>query len=762
MAKKKTTSKSNSKPKKNKLKTSSGFKKYKRLLWLLVLSPLIGLTGLLLIASFSDLPKIEDLANPETQLATQIFSSDGEVLGKFYKQNRTDLSYQEVPDDIINALVATEDERYYGHSGVDFYSTARAVILMGKRGGGSTITQQLAQMQFTDRSKSFIKRVYEKAKEYIISSKLEKTYTKKELLALYFNQYDFLNQAVGLKSASNIYFNKDVSKLELHESAMLVGMLKNSALFNPIRKPDTVLHRRNVVFGQMMRNEFLTQQEFDSLKVLPLGVNFQKSSHDEGSAQYFREELRKKVTKIINEEDEDGKLLRTKPDGSKYDVYSDGLRIYTTIDSRMQEYAEWAVKEHLSTHLQAQFSKELSWLKKENYPFFNGIKKDKRELLMNQAMKESPRWRVMHGKECPSCRNSSHVKSENIEGIDSYKCHAYGCGTHWKKPTEAEMEKQWNTPTTCSIYTPQGIVDSIMTPLDSVKHHLAALNSGVVAMNPNNGHIKAWVGGVNYKYFKYDHAGQAKRQVGSTFKPFVYANALRNGMHPCEELIDQVYRVPTGPGQEDWAPENSEGSSGEMVSLRYGLAHSMNTISAYQIKKYGHKPVIDLAYKMGIKNEIPEVPSIGLGVAELTVKEITSALSTFANQGVYIEPIFITHIEDKNGNIIYESDQETYQAIDPKTAYLMLDMMKDVITKGTSVRLTYGRPYGNINFPVAGKTGTTQDNGDGWFVGLTPDLVTGVWVGASNRAIRFRSTTYGQGANTGLPIFGYFINNDKK
>jgi len=712
MAKKTPSSKSSTKPKANKLKAAPSNKKYKRLLWLLVLSPIIGLAGLLTIASFSDLPNIEDLANPETKLATQIFSSDGEVLGKFYSQNRTD-----------------------------------------------TITQQLAKLQFTKQNSPFWKRVLiEKPGEYIIASKLEKTYTKHEILALYFNQYDFLNQAVGLKSASTIYFDKKVDELELHECAMLVGMLKNSALFNPLRRQDTVLHRRNVVFGQMMRNEFINQQEFDSLKTLPLGLNFQRSSHDEGSAQYFREELRKKVTKLLKEKDDDGEYIRSKKDGKPYDIYSDGLRIYTTIDSRMQEYAEWAVKEHLGTHLQKQFNKELSWLKKENYPFFNGIKKKDKEKLMSNAKKESSRYKTMHGELCPSCSNSSHIKEEKENGEKVFKCHAYGCGHSWKKPTEAEMEKQWNTPTRCAIYTTDGVVDSIMTPLDSVKHHLAVLNSGLVAINPNNGQIKAWVGGVNYKYFKYDHAGVAKRQVGSTFKPFVYANSIRSGMHPCEEIIDQVYRVPAGAGQKDWAPENSGGSSGRMVSLNHGLANSMNTITAYQIKKYGHQPSIDLAYKMGVKNEIPQVPSIGLGVAELTVQEITSALSTFANQGVYIEPTFITHIEDKNGNIIYESEQETYQALDPKTAYLTLNMMKKVISEGTSKRLTYGRPYGNLNFPVAGKTGTTNDNGDGWFVGLTPDLVTGVWVGASNRAIRFRSTLYGQGANTGLPIFGYFIN----
>jgi len=748
---KKTTKKNTPKP---------NHRKWKVLTWLVVLAPVLGLAGLFLLASFSDLPKVEDLANPETKLATQIFTSDGEVLGKYYSQNRTDLSYAELPEDIVNALISTEDERYLSHSGVDFYGTLRAIVFLGKRGGGSTITQQLAKMQFTKLNNSWIKRVLlEKPGEYIVASRLEKYYTKEEIMALYFNEYDFLNQAVGLTSAARIYFNKDVEELELHECAMLVGMLKNSSYYNPLKRDSLVHHRRNVVFSQMMRNDYLTKDQFDSLKVLPLGLDFQRISHDEGKAQYFREALRKKVKQIINEKDDDGNFKRLKNDGEQYDLYSDGLKIYTTIDSRMQEYAEWAVQEHLREELQGAFSKELSWLKKDNYPFYNGIKEKDKETLMKRAKKESPRWRTLHGKECPNCGGTAHIAKENINGVDSFKCSAWGCGGHtWPVLNEAEMEKVWNKPTKTKVFTFHGIKDTIMSPLDSLKHHLATLNAGLVSMDPTNGQIKAWVGGVNYKYFKYDHAGQAKRQVGSTFKPFVYANSLRSGMHPCEEIPNVLTCVEAGPNQEPWCPENSGGKYGNMVSLSGGLANSMNTITAYQIKRFGTEPVVKLAHKMGVINEIPNVPSIGLGTVELTVKEVCSSLSTFANQGVYVEPIFITHIEDKNGNIIYESDQLTRQAIDPKTAYLTLNMMKKVITEGTSVRLGYGRPYGNINFPLAGKTGTTNDNGDGWFVGLTPNLSTAVWVGASNRAIRFRSTRNGQGANTGLPIFGYYIN----
>ncbi len=746
-------------PKKNSPKAKPSYKWWKTLTWLAVLSPLIGLGMLLLIASFTDLPKVEELMNPDTKLATQIFTADGEVLGKYYSQNRTDLSYDEIPQDIIDALISTEDERYHNHSGVDFYGTLRALVFLGKRGGGSTITQQLAKMQFTEPSNDLITRLFkEKPGEYILASRLEKLYTKEEILALYFNQYDFLNQAVGLTSAAKIYFNKTVEELELHECAMLVGMFKNSSYYNPLRFSERVLHRRNVVFGQMMRNDFLTQEQFDSLKVLPLGLDFQRVSHDEGSAQYFREELRKKVKKIINEKDEDGNYVRTKKNGEKFDIYNDGLRIYTTIDSRMQEYAEWAVQEHLQKELQAAFKKELSWLKKDNYPFYNGISKENKEKLMNLAKKESPRWRTLHGKECPSCGSTAHISTTSTGGVDSFYCAAYACHHHWPKLNEEQQEKVWNTPTKTKVFTFDGIKDTIMSPLDSVKHHLATLNSGLVAMNPTNGQIKAWVGGVNYKFFKYDHAGQARRQVGSTFKPFVYANSLRSGMHPCEEIPNVITCVEAGPNQEPWCPENSGGKYGDMVSLTSGLANSMNTITAYQIKRFGTQPVVKLAHKMGVINEVPDVPSIGLGTVELTVKEVCSSLSTFANQGVYVEPIFITHIEDKNGNIIYESDQVTRQAIDPKTAYLTLNMMKKVVTEGTSVRLGYGRPYGGINFPLAGKTGTTNDNGDGWFVGLTPELATAVWVGASNRAIRFRTTGNGQGANTGLPIFGYFIN----
>ncbi|MFK7756314.1 MAG: penicillin-binding protein 1A [Flavobacteriales bacterium] len=755
MAKSKTPTK-----KTKKTPAKSGNKKFKRLTWLLVLSPIIGLAGLFTIVSFTDLPNVEELANPETKLATQIFTSDGEVLGKYFSQNRTDLAYKNIPQDIINALIATEDERYYSHSGIDFYATVRAILLLGRKGGGSTITQQLAKMQFTKNKSTRIKRILkEKPGEYILASRLEKLYTKEEIIALYFNQYDFLNQAVGLTSAAKIYFNKDAKDLELHECAMLVGMFKNSALYNPLRRDSLVQARRNVVFGQMVRNEMLTKEEFDSLKVLPLGLDYQRISHDEGSAQYFREELRKKVKRIIGEKDDNGNYVRVKKNGEPYDIYNDGLRVYTTIDSRMQEYAEWAVQEHLREELQDAFTKELSWLKEKNYPFYNGIKDKDRDKLMGLAKKESPRWRTLHGKECPNCRGTAHISTVKSNPVDSFKCSAYGCGGHtWPVLDEKGMNEVWNKPTKTKVFTFNGVVDTIMSPLDSVKHHLAILNSGLVSMDPTNGQIKAWVGGVNYKFFKYDHAGQAKRQVGSTFKPFVYANSLRSGMHPCEEIPNVLTCVEAGPNQDPWCPKNSGGKYGNMVSLNSGLANSMNTITAYQIKRYGTEEVVKLAHKMGVVNEIPNVPSIGLGTVELTVKEVASALSTFANQGVYVEPIFLTHIEDKNGNIIYESDQITRQALDPKTAYLTLNMMKKVVTQGTSVRLTYGRPYGRINFPLAGKTGTTNDNGDGWFVGLTPNLATAVWVGASNRAIRFRTTGNGQGANTGLPIFGYYIN----
>ncbi len=759
----KTVSKKNS-PKKSPKKAPNN-RKLKLFTWLLVLSPIMGLSALFVFASFADLPKVADLANPDTKLATQIFTSDGEVLGKYYAQNRTDLSYEDLPEDIINALVATEDERFYGHSGIDFYSTARAIILMGSKGGGSTVTQQLAKLQFTKKKdvdtflpSYFYRLLVEKPGEYLVASRLEKYYTKEEILALYFNEYDFLNQAVGLKSAAKIYFDKGVDELEIQECAMLVGMFKNSSYYNPIRRDSAVQHRRNVVLSQMVRNDFISKTEFDSLKLMPLGLRFQKISHDEGSAQYFREELRKKVKRIIREKNDDDEYVRVKNDGTKYDIYSDGLRIYTTIDSRMQEYAEWAVQEHLQKELQASFNKELNWLKKKNYPFYNGISTENRDKLMKLAKKESPRWRTLHGTECPSCGGSGHISEAGTQGVDSFSCASYGCGHSWPKLDEEQMEKVWNTPTSSRVFTFDGIKDTIMTPLDSVKHHLAILNAGMVAMDPTNGQIKSWVGGVNYKYFKYDHAGQAKRQVGSTFKPFVYANSMRSGMHPCEEIPNVITCVDAGVNQKPWCPENSGGKYGDMVSLSNGLANSMNTITAYQIKRFGTESVVKLAHKMGVVNEIPNVPSIGLGTVELTVKEMCSSLSTFANQGVYIEPIFITHIEDKNGNIIYESDQVTRQAIDPKTAYLTLNMMKKVVREGTSIRLGFDRPYGKINFPLAGKTGTTNDNGDGWFVGLTPNLSAAVWVGASNRAIRFRTTGNGQGANTGLPIFGYFIN----
>jgi len=752
---------------------------WKLLLWLVGLGPLLGLAGLVGLARMGDLPETEALANPKTDFATRVYSFDGKVLGRYYTENRSDARFETLPPHLVDALTSTEDARFYDHSGIDFIGLARAIAYMGKRGGGSTVTQQLAKLLFTDQyeTTSFFERaVLQKPKEWIIASRLERHYTKEEIVALYLNRYDFINQAVGIESAANVYFNKPASELNVQESAMLVGMLKNSALYNPLRRPELVRDRRNVVLAQMVKYNHLEPQLADSLQGLPLGLQFQRVSHDEGAAPYFRETLRAELKRMLADKDEDGHYVLAKADGSAYDIYRDGLRVITTIDSRMQAYAENAVHRHLAGELQESFELDLRERPEEVAPFFEDIEPEVRQAIIDVAMRDSDRYKKGVGKLCPACNRPGYYIESIVmnDGHDGFKCGSEkgGCGHVWRAHTDKELREMFKQPVDMKVFSHQGAVDTVLSPLDSILHRKAILHAGLVSVEPATGHIKAWVGGIDYKHFQYDNVGQSRRQVGSTFKPFVYATALRLGADPCDEFPNQktCIDLPRGSDPPRWCPDNSDEDYGEMVTLEYALANSMNTVTAKLIKDYGTRRVIDLAHALGIESDIPNVPSIALGVAQLTLRELVSANASFVNQGVYVEPTFIARIEDRYGNAIYEPKQEIRQGLDDRTAYQVVQMMKGVVDgawneekakkMGTGIRIRYdsdARDYDGIRAPMAGKTGTTQNNTDGWFMGLTPDLVTGVWVGAQDPTVRFSTTRLGQGANTGLPIYGFFM-----
>ena len=749
------------------------------LLFLAGLSPLLGIAVLVLVALTGDLPNTETLANPRTFLATKIYTMDGKVLGSYYKENRSEARYEDLPSQLKEALISTEDVRYFSHDGVDFYGLGRAIVFLGKRGGGSTITQQLAKLLFTEEYESttfFERALLQKPKEWIIASRLEHHYTKAEIMTMYLNRYDFLNQAVGIRSAANIYFNKDVADLKVEECAMLVGMLKNSALFNPLRRMEHVTTRRNVVLNQMQKYGYLEESVTDSLKALTITLSYQKVSHDEGSAPYFRERLRSKLKSVFSEKNRDGSYVICQADGSPYNIYQDGLQVHTTVDSRLQKYAENAVSSHLGGELQAAFDKDLKKRKKSTYPFYNGIKPSAKKTILDIATRESERYKKANGELCPGCnRPAFYIKDHRFENGDKgFKCEPdkKGCGHIWMGLSTEAFNKSMNKPVKMKVFSHAGLIDTVLTPMDSIIHRKTTLHAGLLAIEPSSGQIKAWVGGVDYRFFQYDNVDLSKRQVGSTFKPFVYATALRMGMNPCDELPNHVTCIdfPKGYHPPRWCPENSSMKYGEIVTLEYALANSMNTITAKLIKDLGTDRVIKLAHALGVNSDIPDVPSIALGVAELSLKEMVVANSSLVNGGVYIEPTFLIRVEDRFGNTIYEPNQEMRQGLDEITSYKVIKMMQGVVDgawneelqkrSGTAVRLRYDsdkRDYDGIKFPMAGKTGTTQNNTDGWFMGLTPDLVTGVWVGAQDPTIRFSSTRYGQGANTALPIYGYFM-----
>lgn len=747
--------------------------------WIMLLIPLLVFCFLIYAAGnswagFDELPSFEQLENPKSNLATEVYTSDGKLLGKYFYQNRVNVAYKDLSPKLIEALISTEDERYYEHSGIDLRGLARAVLNAGSSGGASTITQQLAKMLFSDPPQSTWNRIKQKMQEWIIAAQLERRYTKEEIIAMYFNRFDFVNNAVGIKSAAEVYFGKSPDSLKIEEAATLVGMLKNPSLFNPISREDTTLHRRNVVLFQMKRNEAITQEQFDSLKQLPLILDYSRVNHKDGIAPYFREVLRAELKNIFNEKDEDGIPVLRKANGEEYDIYKDGLKIYTTINYKMQEYAEWAVKEHLSYQLQKDFFNNLD--KKKNAPFDWRVSQKEVDDILTAAMKRSERYLIMSGQQCANCgRRGRYLQEKSIDGEKVALCLADDCEHKTPIYPNDSILASFDKPTEMKVFSWNGEIDTVMTPMDSIRYYKSFLQAGLMSMDPRTGFIKAWVGGIDYEHFAYDHVRQSKRQVGSTFKPFVYSVAIDEGFSPCYEVpnVPVVFKEGEFGLLKDWSPKNSTDDYGYNVTLKYGLANSMNTVTSWVMKQFGPERVVKMAKSMGITADLAPVPSLALGVADISVYEMVGAFSTFANKGNWIEPQFLTRIEDKDGNIIKEFVPDTREVLSEEKAYVMLDLLKGVTSYnynkfkdknvgGTGIRIrfekTKERPYGDIQYPIAGKTGTTQNNSDGWFMGATPDLVTGVWVGAEDRSVRFTYTSDGQGANTGLPIWGYYMN----
>ncbi|MDP5105592.1 MAG: transglycosylase domain-containing protein [Polaribacter sp.] len=707
-------------------KQTINFKKYLIWFWGIFLGGFTIVVFTFLFASWGflgALPTFKDLESPESNLATEVISSDGVTIGKYAKENRTPIKFSELPDNLVNALIATEDERFYEHSGIDFRGTTRAVLKPGS-GGASTITQQLARMLFTgEKSRNKVKRVLEKVKEWVVATKLETQYTKQEIIAMYLNKYDFLNQAVGIRSAARIYFGKEPKDLVVSESAMLIGMLKNSSYFNPLRREALVKQRRNVVLLQMTKNDFITEEEKVKLQQQPLNLNYTPERHDVGLATYFRAHLQKLMRTWVQN--------NPKPNGEQYDIFRDGLKIYVTIDSRMQKYAEEAVKEHIS-NLQTYFFDEQK--RNKTAPFYD-LDTDQIERSFERAKKNSERYRRLMD-----------------AGVSS-----------------KEIDKIFKTKTEMTVFSWKGDKDTIMSPMDSIKYYKYFLRSGLLSIEPQTGHIKAWVGGIDNKHFKYDAVAQQKRQVGSTFKPFVYATAINQlRMSPCDELPNTPYTIPQGKYgvSQDWTPQNSDGKYGGMMTLKDALAGSVNVVTVNLIDKVTPENVVRLAKAAGIETDIPANPAIALGAVDLSLLEMVSAYSTFANKGLRVSPMIITRIEDKNGTVLKDFVPETQEVLSEESAYVILNLLKGVTESGSGIRLrsTYtsaggaatGFPYLFTN-PIAGKTGTTQNQSDGWFMGMVPNLATGVWTGGEERAVHFKGITKGQGATMSLPSWAIFM-----
>lgn len=708
----------------------------KQIIWTAVVltGPVWGLTLLLSLTSmgvFGELPNIAQIANPETKLATEIITEDGETLGTFFRENRTAATFDELSPWLGKALVATEDERFYSHSGVDAKALARAVAYLGSKGGGSTLTQQLAKMQYNEPARNLVERIGQKLGEWIIAVQLERLYTKDEIIALYLNQLDFLYQAVGINSAARVYFNKKPIDLTIEEAAVFVAMAKNPSLYNPKRYPERTKQRRDQVFVQMVKNGMLTVAEKDSLQQIPLQLEFRPQSHTAGLAPYFREYLRGYMKQWIKDYE--------KRTGRELDLYSGGLKIYTTINAEMQQNAEEAVQEHLGNYQR----------------IFDIIKEDRK-------------YGPFYFDKDPA-GNVKRIVDRAMKNTQRYR------GMKRRGASQDSIQRAFNTPIPMTVFTWNGDKDTVLSPRDSIVYYKGLYQVGMMSVEPQSGHVKAWVGGNDYQYFKYDHVKQGKRQVGSTFKPFVYASAiLEKNYSPCLQVPNAKICIEKGEYGliEDWCPSNSDGKYGGTKSLKHALANSMNTVTTFLMKQVGPRPVINLARRMGITGDIPEVPSIALGTVDLSVYEMVGSYTTFANKGRYVQPIMVTRIEDKNGVVLEEFTPETRQVMSDRDAYVILKLLMGVTEDGTGIRLRHdlgknfyrnnavtGYPYKFTN-EIAGKTGTTQNNSDGWFMGAVPNLITGVWTGCEDRAAHMGGglgTYYGQGATAALPIWAVYM-----
>lgn len=724
--------------------------KFKRIFWRLFV---LGIVFAVLIFVFINvgwigyLPPIDELQNPKNKYATEIYSSDLQLLGRYFysKQNRVGVHYSEISKNVVNALVATEDVRFYDHSGIDGKALTRAVILTGilhrkNSGGGSTITQQLAKQLYSPQVDNFIQRLLQKPIEWVISVKLEKLYTKDEIMGMYLNQFDFLNNAVGIKSAAQIYFSKSPANLKIEEAAMLIGMCKNPSFFNPVRFNVRTRDRRNVVLNQMRKADFITSQQYDSIKAIPLILKYQKVDHKLGLAAYFREYLRMTLTaKEPSRSDyaswqqgkyeEDRKSWDTnplygfcnknkKPDGNPYNIYSDGLKIYTTVDSRMQRYAEDAVDEHMKT-LQNTFFKEK---RNRSYaPFSRSMRSEDIAAILNRSMKQSERYLKMK-----AAGNS-----------------------------ESDIEASFKQRIDMQVYSVKGDIDTTMSPLDSIRYHKYFLRCGFMSMDPHNGQVKAYVGGPDFSQFQYDMVNVGRRQVGSTVKPYLYTLAMEEGMWPCDKTILQPVTLIDGNGK-PWTPKNASNKDkiGQTVTLRWGLANSNNWISAYLMGMFTPGSLVKLMRSFGVRGQLDPVVSLCLGPCEISVGEMVDAYTAFANKGIRVDPVYVTKIEDANGNVIQKFTPQMHEIFSETTAYKMIYMMRAVVDGGTGGRI---RSIYGLHMPMGGKTGTTQNNSDGWFMGYTPSLISGVWVGGEDRSIHFDNIAQGQGATMALPIWALYM-----
>lgn len=728
------------------------YRKYIIWFWVIISLPAVFLLILFLLISANKLgpvPSFEELENPDSNLAAEVYSEDNVLLGKFYIQNRTWAEYEDISPYVVDALVATEDIRFYRHSGIDFRGLARVAvktIMMGKStGGGSTITQQLAKNLFLPRDLSndpsvvrAIKLVLAKFKEWQTAVKLERSYTKEEIITMYLNVFDFIYNAAGINSAAHVYFNTTPDSLTLEQSAMLVGMLKNSVAYNPLRNEEAAFKRRNVVLSQMARYGYISREMADSVRQLPVTVELQEASHNTGLATYLREYIRTAMSSreplrewFYSEEQYKDALWRwqndplygwcnknLKPDGSPYNLYRDGLRIYTTLNSKMQTYAEEALTEHLSKNLQPVFDKRARSYR--NPPYSNDLTNAQVQQIMNRSVRQSERYLAMKRADIP----------------------------------EDSITLAFNTPMQMKLFSWDGIIDTVMTPLDSIRYYKFFVRSSFMAMDPHNGHVKAYIGGPDFRYFKYDAVTQQKKQVGSTIKPFLYTLAMQDGYSPCFEVenVQRSFEV----NDTIWSPRSSGPVDyhGKMVTLRWGLAQSENYISAWLMKQFSPQAVVDIMHRMGIRSFIDPVYSIFLGTSDLSVEEMVGAYATFANKGVYTRPLYVTRIEDRNGNVISSFTPFIDEVISEEDAYLMASLLQGVVNSGTAVRLRF--TYGLTN-PMGGKTGTTQNHSNGWYMALLPDLAAGVWTGWEDQAIHFEDLSMGQGANMALPIVGLFL-----